>query len=249
MVELISKNKPTLIVTRPAEQAMRLVTRLTQASQRHLTILNLPLIKVVPKEFSALAESHYNGAIFVSRNAVKFFYQFPTPSIEVLCAVGNNTAASIACFSKQPIIFPEQMNAEGLLALPELAHIGNQHWLVIKGIGGRTIISDTLHQRGAKVTEVEVYQRKLPDYAVQKAIKEAFCVNPTWLITSAEALTNLHRILGLANTPQHATNVIVSSQRLANLAVQKGFTILAQSAGASETQLVQCVKKRFNIQE
>ena len=116
-------------------------------------------------------------------------------------------------------------------------------------VGGRKLISESLIQRGAKVTELDVYQRKLPDYATQKAIRTAQKLDPLWIISSAEALTNLHRILGLAENPLHQTRVIVSSERLKNIAQQKGFVIFAQSAGASHIQLVQCVKKRFKIQE
>ena len=249
MAELTPAVKPTLIITRPPAQATGLWSQLTQVAAEQLQLQHLPLLKIVPLPFTHLANRHFDGAIFISRNAVNYFYQQPPPAIAQLCAIGDNTAASIATFTEQAVAFPQQMNAEGLLELSQLSAIAKQQWLVVKGIGGRTIISETLRQRGAQVTEVEVYQRKLPDFAEQKAIKAAQTLKPIWLITSAEALTNLHRILGLADNPIHATKVIISSNRLADLATQKGFTIFAQSAGASEIQLVQCVKKRFNIQD
>ena len=249
MAAMTSVTKPTLIVTRPVEQASELISHLALVAGEQLNISHLPLLEIQPNQTADLTASHYDGAIFVSSNAVHHFYQQHSPSLKQLVAVGEHTASSIADYSRDQVIYPQQMNAEGLLALPELDSIAQQHWLVVKGIGGRPIIAETLRQRGAIVTELEVYRRKLPNFTLQKQIKEIQTNAPVWLISSAEALTNLHRILGLADIPQHSTKVIISSERLKNLALQKGFTIFAQSAGASEIQLVQCVKTRFNIQE
>ena len=81
----------------------------------------------------------------------------------------------------------------------------------------------------------------MPDLATQQQIYQANVKGTVWLITSGEALTHLHRILGLGENPRHEIPVIVSSERLAILALQKGFVIMAQSLGASEKQLVECI--------
>ncbi|MET1254991.1 uroporphyrinogen-III synthase [Aliikangiella maris] len=158
-------------------------------------------------------------------------------------AVGEKTASSLQQHISQSVISPLQMNSEGLLNLPELQAVAGQSWLIIKGVGGRNTLSQTLQQRGAKVLTLDVYQRKLPDFTSQKAIIEQQKQHPIWIVTSYEALENLYRILGLSSDYLHRTPIVVSSERLKQLALQKGFTIVAVSAGASHTQLVQCVKE------
>ena len=46
----------------------------------------------------------------------------------------------------------------------------SQSWLIVKGLGGRDKIKQGLVSAGAKVTELAVYQRKLPDLLAQKQI-------------------------------------------------------------------------------
>lgn len=229
-----------LIITRPERQGDSLFqTFLNQIKQ--VNIQCLPLIQARPLKFSAPSQE-LDAAIFVSVNAVNYFYQKAQLEKATLFAVGDKTAARLEQLSGRSVIHPQQMNSEGLLALPQLTEVATQHWLVVKGYGGRTALQEQLTQRGAKVSSLDVYQRKLPTLEQQQQIIKAQSKQTVWVITSAEALTNLHRILGLMNKPAHHTSVIISSERLALLARQKGFTIIAQSAGASEKQLVQCVK-------
>jgi len=234
-----------LIVTRPHGQAESLLEQLKQSVKQTLTIQHLPLLEVKPLAFQLPNLGEVDGAIFVSSNAVSAFFAQTSLTGVPYFAVGNNTAAHIKALTGQSAEFPDQMNSEGLIALPALQQISGQTWLVVKGEGGRDKIQKTLNARGANVVELDVYQRKLPDYSTQQAIYRAQLSDPIWLVTSGDALNHLFRVLGLQEHRQHNTRVIVSSDRLANFARSKGFTIVAQSAGASEKQLVQCVKDRF----
>ncbi len=231
-----------LIVTRPAGLAGSLFEKLHRAAPGIL-FKHLPLISISPLEYQLSHSSQVDGAIFISRNAVEYFSVDLLGTEVILTAVGDNTASLLEQNSGRKVIYPEQMNSEGLIKLAALYDIKGQHWLIVKGQGGRTLINDTLLERGAIVDEIEVYKRKLPDFSIQQALKEAHCDNTGWIITSGEALTNLYRILGLASYPKHRVKVIISSDRLAHEADMKGFEIIAQSEGASEAQLVQCVKR------
>ena len=239
-----------LVVTRPQGQADDLVTALQSVVNPLTTVEQLPLLQIYPMSTKTLPDEKFHGVIFISGNAVNYFFRAIDPldsrlANSLYLAVGENTAQCVLQQSGRAAIFPQQMNSEGLLALAELSQVAGQNWLIAKGEGGRSAIRETLESRGARVFELDLYERKLPDFSVQQAIIKRQQDNPLWLITSAEALTNLFRILGLQSQPDHQTAVIVSSDRLAALASQKGFTIIDQSAGASETQLVQCIKNQM----
>ncbi|TQV88406.1 uroporphyrinogen-III synthase [Aliikangiella coralliicola] len=247
-----------LIVTRPQGQTDSLLKKLKQAVGNWLEIEHLPLIQISPLDFSEqekkdLTDKAIDGAIFISGNAARLFFNHSKRADNLsgipLLAVGNNTASELKKITNQPVLYPDQMNSEGLLKLAQLQSISNQHWLIVKGTGGRSLIEQTLRERGAQVSEIEVYQRRLPDYSTQQKIYQQKFDHPVWLLSSAQAITHLHRILGLTDQPEHATRLIVSSDRLATMARQQGFTIIAQSAGASESQLVQCVKTLILHQE
>ena len=242
----LSNEVNQIIVTRPFGQADSLINQLKAAVAEKIVVNHLPLIQINSLPFDPPETDRLDGVIFISSNAVSVYFAHATLPQVPLFAVGNNSASELQHRSGQAVKFPTQMNSEGLLKLPELTQVENQSWLIVKGEGGRKTLYDTLTSRGASVMELDVYQRKLPDFNTQQAIYEAQFNNPVWLVTSADALNHLFRILGLMEKKKHQTPVIVSSERLATLAKQKGFTILAQSAGASETQLVQCVKTRFN---
>jgi uroporphyrinogen-III synthase len=238
-----------IIVTRPAAQAGSLLRRLNELQNNVVNYSNIPLLDIQPLDFEIPVSRLFDGIIFISSHAADYFYKkcdtkesqkFLTNAI--LVAVGDNTAKKVQQLTDLPVIYPQQMNAEGLLKLPQLQAVKGQSWLIIKGKGGRQLIKDSLLCRNAKVTEVDVYERKLPDLVSQKQVLRAQASHPAWLITSAEALTNLYSILGLANKKKHVTQVIISSDRLAEQARTKGFTVIGQSKGASELQLVECVK-------
>lgn len=242
-----------IIVTRPAQQADSLLKQLGKLADKNIKVNHFPLLTIQPLNFELPTSQKFDGMIFISSHAAQHFYMsdfytsqdFAPAMINEakLIAVGDNTAAKIEQLTNRRAIFPLQMNSEGLLQLPQLQSVEGQNWLIVKGQGGRQIISETLNQRGAKVYEVEVYLRKLPALDCQKEIIKAQKENPLWLITSAEALTNLHRILGLSERSDHNTRIIISSDRLAQLAKKKGFSIISQSAGASESQLIECVNR------
>ena len=236
-------NTAEYVITRPQGQAENLLADLKDhIPQSHFH--HLPLINICPIDYQ-IPRSKYNKTIFISPNAVECYFRGETCDSPEYFAVGESTARKIKAFSDQAITCPKQMNVEGLLEMEALQSVAGQSILIVKGIGGREKLADELIARGAEVTELAVYERKLPDLASQKAIQKQHASNLVWILTSAQAMNHLHRILGLAANSNHATKVIVSSDRLKQLAIQKGFEIVAQSASALDAQLVQCVKSLY----
>lgn len=236
-----------LVITRPESQADELIKQIKIANP-DLNLLHLPLISILPVRFE-LPDIQFEKAIFISRNAVEHFFHRSSNIAHSYFAVGEPTAKLVDQFTGTTTHYPDQMNADGLVAMDELQSVKGQNILLIKGEGGRSLIYDELSSRGANVSVLDVYRRKLPELSSQKNIINANSASNIWLITSVEAMINLHRILGLSAQPQHQTRVIVSSDRLKEAALNKGFQIVAQSAGATDRQLVQCVKSLFSDQD
>jgi len=262
------------IVTRPNNRADRLVEQLRSLStlNRPLHATNCPLISIADyfdldwHNLESIELSKFNGVVFISGNAIENakiklsfdnwlkliqspLYTVGRQSADVLRSALNETSSenngSDQTTVLTPIKFPQKMNSEGLLAMPELTNIGGQLWLIVKGLGGRETLKTGLQERGAKVLELNVYQRKLPDLVAQKQITSYNQLTPCrpapfWLITSLQALDNLWRIL--KQNPENC-QVIVSSDRIAENAVEKGFKVVAQSLDATDNQLLQCVKQ------
>ncbi len=267
MPQFMSFDYQQLIITRPRGQADQLISalkacvkhafdnseKLQSAKNTKLAITHIPLIAIEPKSFTYPELSAFDGIIFISQHAVSHFInQLKPPSLASLTqtelyAVGSSTAAKITQLTHFSANYPQNMHSEGLLAMPRLQNVTNQKWLIVKGEGGRPLIQETFVKRGALVKELDVYRRCAPKTMHQQLQNQSSKHN-LWLVSSEYALNHLsllskQLITGEKTHPiQQDISVITSSDRLSFIAKQKGFKIVAQSAGASDAQLVECVK-------
>jgi len=242
------------IVTRPNNRVGNLTDNLSKLStiEKPVNIAHCPLIQIYDYfEDSLELSPPYDGVIFISGNSVNYAKKLLDRSLwqqilsSPLYAIGEQTAATLSnelgkSDHLSKVNYPKQMNSEGLLAMPQLQVIENQNWLIVKGLGGREKLKNGLLQAGARVFELPVYQRKLPDLETQKQIRSYHQSNSCWLITSLQALTNLWRIL--EKHPQNC-RIIVSSDRIAIQAKKMNFKVIAQSQDASDQQLIKIVQQ------
>ena len=172
-----------------------------------------------------------DGVVFVSPAAVRFAWKL-LPLLRIprrlrVCAVGSATATALRRRGVAEVIQPQgRQDSDGLLAEEALRSVRGQHWSVIGAAGGRDTLPATLRRRGAKVAAVEVYQRLPPrwtrlHYARLDTVPRPLLV----VVTSAYALAQLATALpaGLV-LALRAAELIVSSDRLAALAREHGFT-------------------------
>ncbi|HLV48141.1 MAG TPA: uroporphyrinogen-III C-methyltransferase [Aliidiomarina sp.] len=110
-------------------------------------------------------ETLWDGIVVVSPNAARFFElvvdqgNWPKANKHYF-AVGPGTGEPLLSLAKQPVTWPTlEHNSNALLQLPELLNVSNEQWLIINGAPGRSIIPDTLIERGASVTIASVYER------------------------------------------------------------------------------------------
>lgn len=188
-----------ILVARPAAQSGRLLTLLADASWQGQPF---PVMDIQPLP-DALAHLPQQAALadwlfFVSPSAIDIAWPVlqQQPRNARLACVGQASARRLARLSGQDILFPTAgSDSEALLALPQLADVAGQRWLIVRGLGGRALLADTLRQRGADVTLAEVYQRVdgTPDWGLlDNGLPDAM------VITSSEMVEQLFRLAGPA---------------------------------------------------
>lgn len=171
-------------------------------------------------------------AIFVSANAVTYSIpvllenQFAWPDHIQITAVGKATAQALKSRQLRVDNIPEKSDSEHLLMLNNLQAVHSETILLFKGEGGRTLIANSLTERGAKLIELNVYQRLLPDCNQEKLEQwwRDDCVDII-LFTSQEAIQNIVTMFG--TSAQQAwlkrTPCLVISDRLAQFASKSGI--------------------------
>jgi uroporphyrinogen-III synthase len=227
-------------ITRPVDQAKKLSQLIQEAGG---TVIPFPLIEIVPLNDYSLFEhvisdlTPYHWVIFISSNAV----QNGMPRIVKsgiaahlkFAAIGPVTAQELKQFGAKDVLIPEnRFDSESLLALPEMQDMNNKKVLIVRGVGGRDVLAETLIARGAEVTFAECYQRINPQTntnllaeAWQKKQLHAI------VVTSSEAMRHLLDLAGDTSWLKQVT-ICVNHARIAELPLGLRLNIqVAESAG------------------
>lgn len=230
-----------ILVTRPRNQAVVLAKLIEQAGG--VPVL-FPLLEITPvQDKNTLLEqvsrlSHFDLAIFISPNAVKYGMEaiqtagnIP-PALRV-ATVGQGSANALRELGIINVIAPsERFDSEGLLALPELHNIAGWRVMIFRGDGGRELLGETLRARGAAVEYATCYQRSKPQCEA-KALLDA--APDAITVTSSEALDYLWQMFekpqstGICDIP-----LFVPHKRIADLARQQGWKRVRQTDAGDE---------------
>jgi uroporphyrinogen-III synthase len=227
-----------VLVTRPRELAQGLAKRVADAGGRAVLF---PAIEIEPLPQSGPV-GRYDMVVFVSPSAVRHGSRWVVAGHKTL-AVGAGTAHEIKKY-RQDVLFPASgADSERLLELPELAQLSGQQVLIVRGQGGRSLLGDTLRERGARVEYAECYRRVRPraDAApLLAAWVDAVTVN------SGEALQNLVALLGdegrerLRDTP-----LFVPHRRVAQQAESAGLRKVL-IAGPGDDEMIERLVAYFS---
>ncbi|MFO7603605.1 MAG: uroporphyrinogen-III synthase [Gammaproteobacteria bacterium] len=197
-----------VLVTRPAGQAEPLCALITAAGGRPY---RLPCLSIEPVDAAAqqqaqaqLRQLHATDLlIFISANAVQFCQSLLGPGRDWLAgahtaSIGRATARAFSsAFARPPDLVPSgDSTSEALLARPELQQVEGRRIFIIRGEGGRTLLADTLQQRGAEVHYVNVYRRGLPPFALTDHLDALRREVDVITSSSTESLRNLVQLLG-----------------------------------------------------
>ena len=191
-----------ILITRPARQAAGLARRIDALGGAPIVF---PAIVILPPAGAqSLARAHaalsgYDFAVFVSANAVEYGAPDPRrwPANLIAFAPGPGTAEALADVGIEKVRVPATtFDSDGLLALPELAHLAGKRVLIFRGDGGREQLGAALRARGAQVDHVACYRRAKPQSGAA-GLADAFAQRriDAVTITSSEGLDNLWELL------------------------------------------------------
>ena len=249
---------PTLLLTRPRPQAGAWLQRLQALG---VVARSLPLIEIVPADDADPARAAWAGlpqaalAMFVSPNAVTHFFAarppgqgWPADTLAATVGPGSAQALREAGVPAAQIVQPPpdapSLDSEHLWPLLAVRDWQGRLALVIRGAGGRDWLAERLRERGARVRDVSVYQRRCPRLEPgERALLAAALAAPAahvWLFSSAEALGHLQTLAG-APVDWSQARAIATHARIAERARALGFghVVLARPEAAAVAQALQ----------
>ncbi|MBD3895423.1 uroporphyrinogen-III synthase [Halomonas sp. ML-15] len=235
-----------ILLTRPGERGEQLAAALAAQGHtpQHLEVMDLePLDEDAQQRNIWLDVDQFTRIVVVSPYAAERLaealdrYWPQLPLGPAFYAVGQATAATLhRCLGVSVHLPPPGSGdtSEDLLALPSLARLDEQKVLLVAGEGGRPLLAETLAARGARVTRLALYRRVMRPPRGPVAERLANGSYAALVISSGELLEYL---AGWCQTRALNQPLIVSSRRLATLAVGLGFTDVRLAAGASVAAL------------
>ena len=227
----------TVLVTRPAHQAAALVRTIQSAGGEAFVFPALEIEAVPAADLSASLAQLVTAdiVIFISPNAAQFGMAAirALPAASRIFAVGAGTARVLRAQGIQDVVTPDGQDSEALLALPQLQEVTGKVVMIVRGVGGRPVLADTLAARGAEVHYLECYRRVRPqaDAGPLLARWQAGGIDAV-TVTSAETLHNLAALLGEAGAPWlTATPLFAPHEKIAEAARRFGIAQVIATPG------------------
>jgi uroporphyrinogen-III synthase len=227
----------TVLVTRPAHQAAALVRTIRSAGGETFVFpaLEIEAVPVADLRASLAQLATADIVIFISPNAAQFGMAAVQvlPAASRIFAVGPGTARVLQAQGIQGVITPDGQDSEALLALPQLQEMAGKVVMIVRGVGGRPVLADTLAARGAEVHYLECYRRVRPkaDAGPLLARWQAGGIDAV-TVTSAETLHNLAALLGEAGAPWlTATPLFAPHEKIAEAARRFGIAQVIATPG------------------
>ncbi|WP_111414847.1 uroporphyrinogen-III synthase [Billgrantia lactosivorans] len=240
-----------VLICRPGERAAALAAAIEAAgfAVANLEVMALEALPESPAMRQAWLDfDHYHKVVVVSPFAAeclcqaldRYWPQLPLGT--AWYAVGAATAEvlheRLGARVHLPPATAGEDTSEALLQLASLRALDGQRVLLAAGEGGRTLLADSLAARGARVTRLALYRRRLlpPPPALRECLVRGDY--RALVVSSGELLEHLARWCTKATLSQP---LIVSSRRLATLAGDLGFRTPVVAAGATPAALAGAV--------
>ena len=152
-----------VLVTRPRAQAAELVAAIEEhgGTAFCFPVIDIKALDTTVVSAAATALPQADIVIFISRNAVEYGLQYTSGGL--IAAIGPATAAAVEAAGQiVDIQSAGGYDSEHLLAEPEFKDVAGKEIRIIRGDTGRELLANELAGRGAIVSYLSVYERRLP---------------------------------------------------------------------------------------
>lgn len=232
-------------ITRPINQAKKLTQLIQNAGGN---VIAFPLIEITAlDDYTAFEQliadiNAYNWILFISSNAVENslsrLIKQGIPKQLKFAAIGPTTAKSLQAFGINEVLIPQgRFDSESLLSLPAMHDMQGKKVMIVRGIGGRDVLANTLTERGAKVTFAECYQRVNPQTNCQ-VLEQAYKDGKLHaiIVTSSEAMRYLLAMAGESDWLKQIT-ICVNHARVAEQPLELGLKVKVAKASGDDAML------------
>ena len=238
-----------IVITRPEAQSQALALLIRAA---HGIPILFPLLEITPLDdyyqcdvvLASLA--HQDGVIFISTNAVRYamprirrLFGEHLPAVQWF-AMGAASAEALHEYGIVQVHIPcTGTDSEALLNLPVLQSAQGKAFILVRGVGGRALLADSLQQRGAKVQLAECYQRRNPqtDCALLSQLWQQGRLHAI-VVTSSEAMRHL---MALAGQCDWLRQVLICAAHPRIAREVDGYRIVVAQA-MNDAAIVACLK-------
>jgi uroporphyrinogen-III synthase len=195
----------------------------------------------------ALPKGAFERCIFVSEHGVHCGLprlQAAAPGLilpaAVHClAIGPRTASALSAHGIASASNAARSDSEALLADPRLRDVKDLRVLLVAGVGGRTLIEDTLRARGASVERFECYRRVS---RLDPLPRDAAVGVTAIIVGSGEALLPIRTLWREADGSDDVL-VLVPSSRVAGRAVELGFGNVHDCGAADVSAVLRALRE------
>lgn len=228
----------------PRPDAVALEHLSPSISLHGLPAIQLAAIAINQPQRQQLARS--SVCFFVSQHAVtQLLNQINLDELaaKTLVAIGEKTAACLAEYGlTAAMTAPPPHTSEALLALPTFQALDYQHLAIICGLGGRTLLQQTLADLGKTVYRIPCYQRDMCDLSPQTMIKfiSEHSINGV-MITSCRVADAVFAALQATNRDFFHYPMFALSQRIGDYLSTLGFTEIIIADAANRQSLHQTI--------
>lgn len=238
-----------VLITRPQEQANALAGLVQQMHGRPICFPAMEILGAADKQAAqtAFAKLHNTDLlIFISANAVRHAFPLMPENIPLdlpVAAIGRATAEALDAIGLAPALTPHsQPSSEGLLALPGMQQVAGKQIVIVRGNGGRETLKQVLKKRGAAVSYIEVYRRRIPQRNPANLIANWADMVDVVTISSGAILQNLCTMLGEGGMALlQTTPLLVANERIAQQAADLGCASIYVAASALDKDVVQAL--------
>lgn len=233
-----------ILNTRPAHQSKNLTTLLKNSGAE---VFELPIFEIQPVFFDAQSVVRSDVTIFLSANAVDFFFaEYKNNPSGKIIAIGSATADALKNHDIKDIIIPEKFSSEGILEMPLLQNIAHKKIMIISGENSKSLLPMELKSRGAIVHKIICYRRVEMEYDMQNIFPSLQNKIDLIITTSSETLDAL---LDLFLTPTYRVwllekKLCVISDEMVMTAKNAGFDNIIQADKPTDLAISDAILRR-----